>query len=330
MRIVFAGSPEIALPSLHLLHQHHTICAILTNPDRPSGRGGGVTETPVAAAARALGLPVMKPGRLGAPLRKEVEELGAELLVVVAFGRFFGPRFLALFPRGAVNLHPSLLPKYRGPSPIPAAILAGDTETGISVQKLSQEMDSGDVLAQKRIALTGRETTESLTEICAQHGARLLGDVLERFDSIVPEPQDPNRVSFCRMIKKEDGLIDWSRSAADIDRMVRAYTPWPEAHTIFEGVSLHILEAEPAKSGLAGKGEPSDGPDVPTSSRSTGEEQSPGSVVGVDKKEGILIQTGDGVLVVKKLKLQSKKALGWKDFLNGARGFVGSTLGGAM
>ena len=309
MRIIFAGSPEIAVAPLRTLLENHTVCAILTNPDRPSGRGGAVAETPVAEAARESGVPVLKPDRLGASFRAEIAAFGADLLVVVAYGRIFGPKFLSLFPKGAINLHPSLLPKYRGPSPIPAAILAGDPETGITVQSLALEMDSGDILAQKHIPLSGRETTGSLTELVAEEGAGLLDEVLRNFEAIEPVAQDPEGVSFCRLISKEDGIIDWSKSAVEIDRMVRAYTPWPEAQTTYDGVGLHILEAEPSDS-VAYEG------------------SQPGVVVGVDTQAGILVKTGSGTLVVKKLKLQSKKALSWKDFLNGARGFVGSVLGG--
>lgn len=311
MRILFAGSPEIALPSLRLLHENHHICGVLTNPDRPAGRGRSLVATPVGGLAAELGLPVLKTNRLGSQIRAQVAELdpAPELLVVVAFGRIFGPKFLALFPRGAVNLHPSLLPRYRGPSPIPAAILSGDSETGVTVQLLSLEMDSGDLLAQERVALDGSETTESLTPVLGELGAGLLERVVSDFDRIEPRAQDPAQVSYCRLIAKDDGIIDWQRGAAEIDRMVRAYTPWPGTRTTYEGQPLHILAAR----AVGDRAEP--------------EPAAAGAVVGVDKVEGILVQTGNGLLAVQRLKLQSKKALNWKDFLNGARGIVGSTLG---
>ena len=309
MRILFAGSPEIALPSLERLHRSQEICAVLTNPDRPTGRGRGLRETPVSVLARELKLPTIKPERLGKAAREEAAAYGAELLVVAAYGRFFGPKFLSLFPRGAINLHPSLLPKYRGPSPIPAAILAGDTETGVTIQKLAEEMDSGDILAQERIALDGRETTESLIDRSGTLGARMLDEVIGRFDQIEPRRQREEEATYCKMIRKEDGFIDWRLGVDEIDRKIRAYYPWPEAQTSFNGAKLLLLEAEPHPEG-------------------GGEAVEPGKVIGVDKEAGILIQTGDGVLAVKRLKLQSKKALSWKDFLNGVHEFVGSVLGG--
>ncbi|HUX21296.1 MAG TPA: methionyl-tRNA formyltransferase [Spirochaetia bacterium] len=309
MRIIFAGSPEIALPSLELLSTNHTVCAVLTNPDRPTGRGRGVQETAVSLAAKRLNLPLIKPARLGKQAREDIAAYEPEVLVVAAFGRFFGPKFLSIFPQGAVNLHPSLLPRYRGPSPIPAAILGGDAETGVTIQRLSLEMDSGDLLAQERIPLDGRETTASLTERAAETGARLLSEVLANLSSVVPTPQSHEGVSYCKLIAKDDGIIDWRRSAIEIDRMVRAYNPWPEAQTTFSGAGLHLLEATPFTGACAAS-------------------EAPGKVVGVDTQAGILVQTGDGVLAVKRLKLQSKKELNWKDFLNGVHEFVGSVLGG--
>jgi methionyl-tRNA formyltransferase len=263
----------------------------------------------VSLAAKELGLPVLKPDRLGRKAREAVVGYKPEILVVAAFGRFFGPKFLALFPRGAINLHPSLLPKYRGPSPIPAAILSGDHETGVTIQRLTIEMDGGDILARERIPLDGRETSALLTARSAEVGARLLDKVLKNLDSIVPTPQPEEGVSYCKLISKDDGIIDWRKSAIEIDRMVRAYYPWPEAQTTFAGTGLHILTARP-------------------STADKGTDGLPGSVIGVDKQAGILVQTGNGILVVKRLKLQSKKALNWKDFLNGVHEFVGSILGG--
>jgi len=313
MRLLFAGSPAIALPTLDALHPAFDVCGILTNPDRPSGRGRQSAETDVSLRARTLGIPLLKPERLDGEARDAVRRLSPELLVVVAYGRIFGPKFLGLFPKGAVNLHPSLLPKYRGPSPIPAAILAGDAQSGVTVQRLSLKMDAGDILLQKVIPLSGIETTQSLTEEAACIGAGMMVEVISNLDRLAGRPQDESAASYCRLVGKDDGRVDWRRSAVEIDRMVRAYFPWPEARTIFRGSGLQILEAVPVPAGL----EPSVVVPAP-----------PGSVVGVDNHLGILVQTGDGLLALRKLKLQSKKALNWKDFLNGVHDFIGSDLGG--
>ncbi len=315
MRLLFAGSAGIAAPSLEALRREHDVVAVLTNPDRPAGRGRHQIETEISTVARAASIPVLKPEHLDGRFRESVRALQPELLVVFAYGHIFGPKFLDLFPRGGINVHPSLLPRHRGPSPIPAAILAGDAETGVTVQRLAIEMDSGDILLQRRLPLTGRETTDGLTEVMGAVGAELVREAVTRILELVPVPQEGSKATYCRLVEKNDGVIDWRLSAVEIDRMVRAYLPWPEAQTTFHDAPLHILEAalvEPAPPGERHEGEPA---------------PPPGRVVGVDTHAGILVQTGHGLLALRKLKLQSKKALNWKDFLNGAHHLIGSNLG---
>lgn len=312
MRILFAGTPDIAVPSLRELARRYTICGVLTSPDREAGRGRHTVESPVKLQALELGVPVVQPPRLGSDARRHVGELSPQLLVVFAFGRIFGPKFLALFPKGAINVHPSLLPKYRGPSPIPAAILAGDSETGVTVQEVSEEMDAGDIYAQTHIPLTGGETAESLGALVSQEAASLVSLVVEEIEAGTarPRPQPRDGVSYCSMITKQDGEIDWHSPANQIDRMVRAYLPWPTAYTSYEGRKLSILEAEPVRH--------------PAHVESSAD---PGVVLGLDKARGILIQTGSGILAVRRLQLQSKKALDYKSFWNGVHGFEGALLG---
>lgn len=267
-------------------------------------------------AGLALGLPVLQPEHLDRQAREAVLPLGPELLVVVAYGHIFGPRFLSLFPKGAVNLHPSLLPRYRGPSPITAAILAGDSETGITVQRLALSVDSGAILRQRSIRLSGEETTASLSERVGSEGALLLAETLRELDRIDESPQAEGSASYCSLVRKEDGLVDWRRAPEEIERMVRAYIPWPHARTTLRGEELHLLEARTVSADRL---------------RETGareERWNPGKVIGIDTREGILVQTGGGVLGVRTLQLQSKRPLHWKDFMNGVRDLVGSTLGG--
>ena len=192
MRVLFAGTPEIAVPALQQVARAHTVCAVLTNPAREAGRNRRETRPPVQAAAEALGLPVLQPERLGAEARARVGELAPEALVVVAYGRLFGPKFLALFPRGGINLHPSLLPLYRGPSPIQAALAAGDAETGVSIQRIAAEMDAGDLLAQERVVVGEDETAPQLSARLAELGARLMVEVLARMAAgpVEGTPQD--------------------------------------------------------------------------------------------------------------------------------------------
>lgn len=313
MRILFAGSPAIAVPTLLLLAERHQVVGVLTNPDAPKGRGKRLEPTDVALAALGLpGVPVLKYERLLAEARDAVAALGAELLVSVAYGRIFGPKFLALFPRGGVNLHPSLLPRYRGCAPIPAAILNRDRETAVCVQALALGMDEGDLLGVERIPLTGEETTESLSAVAAERGAALVLSVVDAIaaGTAAGVPQDHAAATYCGMLRKEDGLLDWSLSALELDARVRAFTPWPGAYTTHAGQILRVLEARPHRGAPPGSG-PAE----------------IGTALAVDKDSGILVQTGDGLLALRRLQYETKKPLDWRSFLNGARDFIGSRLG---
>ncbi|MDR1904200.1 MAG: methionyl-tRNA formyltransferase [Treponema sp.] len=328
MRILFAGSPAIALPCLDTLAElalsggDFELAGILTNPDSPKGRRGRIEATEVGARAALIAgrfeavsrsVPaILKPERLAAQERAAVAALKPDMLLSFAYGRIFGPKFLALFPLGGINIHPSLLPKYRGPAPIPAVILNREAETGISIQKLALEMDAGDIILRERFPLSGRETTASLSEYIAQRSAALLPRVLQGILSgeLQVTPQRPEEASYCSLISKEEGRIDWSRAAADIDARIRAFNPWPLSWTAHGDQICYILEGQP----WAGEGCFPSGKALP------------GTVLGTDKHAGILIQTGDGVYAVNRLQYQAKKALAWKDFLNGARDFSSARL----
>ncbi len=312
MRVLFAGTPEIAVPALAKVATGHEVCAVLTTPPRGAGRNRQETAPPVQAAAQAAGLPVLQPERLDAAARGRVSELRPEVLVVVAYGRIFGPRFLALFPRGGVNLHPSLLPLYRGPSPIQAALLAGDTETGVSIQRLAAEVDAGDVLAQARVAIGEHETAVELSARLAEIGAALLLDVLDRMAAgpVEGRRQDPALATFCRLIEKEDGLVRWNDSARAIYNRYRAFQPWPGLFTTFRGQQLGIQRCRPADDAAV---------------ISTGP---PGRVVSMDRAGALLVQTGSGLLRVTELQLQQKKAMDAKSFVNGHSDILGAVLGG--
>jgi methionyl-tRNA formyltransferase len=314
MRILFAGSPAIAVPSLVMLASHtgthFTVVGILTNPDSLRGRHGTPVPTDIGAAAANIlpDCPQLKPEKLDSSARSAVAELQPDLLISFAYGRIFGPRFLALFPYGGINVHPSLLPRYRGASPVAAAILNREPETGISIQRIALEMDTGDLLIQERFPLTGRETTALLSDSLADKAAPLLLDAVTALSTGTVEgvPQSLTGVSYCRLWSKEDGLIDWSKSAVELDAQIRAFTPWPLSFTNHDGRCLYLLEAEPTTAA------PSDA--------------KPGTVLGSDRSAGLLIQTGDGVLGVRRLQYQAKKALLWYDFLNGAPELIGAQL----
>jgi methionyl-tRNA formyltransferase len=309
LRVLFAGTPEIAVPSLESIAAEHRVVAVLTNPDREAGRGRSTSSAPVKNRAEELGLDVLQPEKLNAAFREIVLDLAPDILVAVAYGKIFGPKFLALFSRGGLNLHPSLLPRYRGPSPINAAILAGDSETGVTIQKLAREMDAGDIILQESFPLTGKETALSLTKTAGLVGARLMRDALRLVeeDNAIFVPQAADGVSYCSLLTKDMGRIDWKKSAVEIERMMRAFTPWPGTYTIFRKQLLRILAAE-------------------VLDETSGVSERPGEagkVLGVDKRSGILVQTGQGVLAVTELQLQSKKAMNFTAFANGVRGLDG-------
>ena len=308
------------MPSLVRLSFEAEVVAVLTNPESQKGRGLGASATPVAEAAASIfqgAVPVLTFDRLGAEAREAIAALAPDLLVSYAYGRIFGPKFLGLFPKGGINVHPSLLPRWRGPTPIPEAILRRDRETGVTVQRLALGIDEGDILAVERIPLRGRETTEDLAEMAALIGADLVSgvvaDIAAGREKAVPQT---GPVLYCGMLRKEDGQIDWNEPVMDIDARVRAYFPWPGAYTWFKGQRLSILEIV-AYEGM-------------TYAAPAGldwDEAPPGTVLGLDKSLGLVVQGTDGLVALRRLQLQHKKALGWKEFANGVRDLPGARLG---
>jgi methionyl-tRNA formyltransferase len=267
----------------------------------------------VKEAALEAGLPVVQPERLGASAREEIAQFEPDLLACFAYGKIFGPKFLELFKEGALNVHPSLLPKYRGPAPIPAAIRSGDASTGVTVQRMAAEMDAGDIVLQEEIPLGGTETTGSLTELVAGIGATLLVKAIDQIQngSAVFVPQRGEEATYTQLTDKADGRINWNDSAADIARQVRACYPWPKAFTTFGSQRLTIISAQPVE--------------IATPPVAAGR---PGTVVGVDTETGILVETGNGLLALQELQLPSRKPLDWRSFLNGVPKVEGAILGG--
>lgn len=309
MKILFAGTPEIAVPSLEACNAWGQVVGVLTNPDRPKGRGKKMIASPVKEKALELGLPLLQPWKLNEAM-DEIESLGADILVCVAYGKIFSQAFLDLFPMGGVNLHPSALPQFRGPSPLNAAIANGLKESAISVQRLALKMDSGDILVQEPLIIEDRETTGSLTERAGIEGAPLLIRALKGLSdgTIAGVPQDDEKASYCSLIHKDQGQIDWSLPAKELDRMIRSVDPWPGAFSSWGDQKLFIRKANIY-----------DGPWEPSGAC--------GKVLGVDKTQGILVETGEGVLSVERLQIQSRKELDHRSFLNGNRDIINSQLG---
>ena len=329
IKILFAGSPEPAAVTLQRLiekskgiapsaaEQLFEITGVLTNAPAPQGRHKELVPTPVAVLSEQNNIPVLSPEKLDSSVREQVASLNPDMLVCFAYGHIFGPKFLSLFKFGGINLHPSLLPKYRGCTPVNAAILNRDSETAFTIQTLSLGMDEGNILAQEKVSLNGTETAGSLLNQAAERGAQLIYDLIcdAARNGKLPEGQpQQGEVSYTGIIKKEDTLIDWAKSAAEIDAQIRAYNPAPVAFTYMnEGKeSLKIIEASLFTQDYDAE-------------KLSGAKC--GQVLECKKPFGILIKCGKGILCVTKLQKQQKNAMGWKDFMNGSRNFEGSVLG---
>lgn len=313
IRIVFMGTPEFAVPALHALveagpEEGWEVVAAVTQPDRRAGRGKKPASSPIKTYARSRDIPVLQPAKL----RKrpdavaELAGLEADLFVVAAYGLILPPEVLDLPRYGCINVHASLLPAYRGASPINAAILDGLDETGVTLMLMDAGMDTGPALAQAVQPIRADDTAAVLSERLAEQGAQALVALLPAWlaGNVAPINQAdlPGEPSACTLIKKQDGRIDWNRSAAYIERMTRAYAPWPGAFTAWLGENFKILEAGV----LPGHGES-------------------GHVVAADS--GAAVGTGDGLLLLRRVQPAGKRPMAIADFLNGAPDFIGSVLG---
>ena len=307
MRIIFLGSPAFALPTLQaLIHSPHEVIAVVTQPDRPAGRGHAPAPPPVKTVALANGLRVLQPERVSEPeVVEQLRALEPDVAIVAAYGQILRQRFLDLPKRGSLNVHASLLPRHRGASPIAAAILAGDAVTGVTIMEVVRALDAGPMVAKVVVPILDGDTTGSLETRLAEAGAKKLIEVLEPWalGEITPEAQDESLATYAPMLKREDALIDWSRPAVEIWRQVRAFNPWPIAYTSWRNEQLRVLEASPLDTN---KGEPI------------------GTVV--PEREGFAVQTGEGLLVLSQLQLAGKRALSSDVFLRGQRDFVGARL----
>jgi methionyl-tRNA formyltransferase len=248
MRLVFLGSAAFALPSLRACAAHHDLVAVVTQPDRPGSRGRSAPR-PVAEAARSLGLDVWQPSRLRDPVTEErLLSLAADALVVAAYGRIISETLLRGPRYGGVNVHASLLPRWRGAAPVAAAILAGDAETGVSIMHMDSGLDTGPVYLQRRVPISAQETTPSLTATLAEIGAELLGDVLQRLTAgaISATPQDDALASYAPRLRRDDARTEWGRfTAVEIDRRVRALQPWPGVLVELAGAEVQLLAGAP-------------------------------------------------------------------------------------
>jgi methionyl-tRNA formyltransferase len=310
MRLVFMGSPQFAVPPLEkLLVGKYQLAAVYTQPDRPAGRGRGLAASPVKQAAQARGLTVVQPASLkAAGVIERLEGFKPEVIVVAAFGQILPKSVLELPRLGCLNIHPSLLPRFRGVSPVSSAILAGDDFGGVSIMVMDKGLDTGPVLARAQIPILDRDTTGSLSARLSWLGAQLLGEVLAGWGrgERTPHPQNEAEATYCGPIAKEEGEIDWRRPALDIWRRVRAFNPWPGCYTRWRGKTLKIIEAALAD----------DGKDTAKA----------GEVVALEARAGFGVGTGDGILGISRVQLEGKKAMPAEEFLRGQRDFIGEVL----
>ncbi|MBN1120382.1 MAG: methionyl-tRNA formyltransferase [Anaerolineae bacterium] len=309
-RIVFLGTPDFATPGLQTLADHPAfdVVGVVTQPDRPAGRGQQIQMSAVKKLALDLDLPVFQPKTL----RDEaaVEHLRAwqpDLLVVAAFGQILRQPVLDLPPRGCVNVHASLLPRWRGAAPIQHAIRAGDEQTGVTIMLMDAGLDTGPLLTSKAIPIEPRETGATLHDKLAALGAEILPDTLTSYLSgdIVPVPQPEEGVTIARSIQKEAGLIDWSVPAVEIDRHVRAYDPWPGTYTFLDGQRVKILGGfpHPAEASAA----------------------DPGTLIA--HADGLAVQTGDGLFALEMIQPEGKKRMPVDAFLAGHADVIGRQFG---
>lgn len=255
-RIVFMGSPDFAAPSLQALARHYNIVGVVTQPDRQAGRGRELKSPSIKTLALELGLPIIQPEKLRDPSAMDQLRLWApDLIAVAAFGQILRPDVLALPPRGCINVHASLLPRWRGAAPIQAALLAGDSQTGVTIMKMDQGVDTGAIISQSAIPIEDEDTGGSLSEKLSRLGADLLIETLPRYISgeLRPQPQNEGEATYAPMLKKEDGLLDFTRPADELARRVRAFSPWPGAFMDFDGAMLKIHRAH-AEAGEASAG----------------------------------------------------------------------------
>lgn len=298
MRVLFYGTPEFALPTLEALLERHTVAAVVTQPDKPAGRGQHLRPPPVKDRALAAGIPVLQPPKLRDPGWPErLAEVGADIAVVVAFGQILPKGVLDVPPRGSINVHASVLPRYRGAAPIAWAIIRGETETGITTFQMDPGMDTGDVLLSESTPIGSAETAGELSTRLSVIGARVMIRTLERLDTLTPRPQDHSQATMAPRLKKEDGWLRLAEPARDLANRVRGCNPWPGAAVMTAAGRLLIWRAATVP-------HPSDA--------------APGTLVQ-SGPGATCIATGQGLLLPALVQPENRKAMAWEDFLRGAR-----------
>lgn len=310
MKIVFMGTPQAAFASLEkILTDGHEIVAVYTQPDKPSGRGNKISFSPVKEFALQKDLPVFQPTKIKTPEALEFfKSHQADIAVVVAYGRILPETFLQAFPNGAINVHFSLLPKYRGAAPVNWAIANGETKTGVTTMKMDAGLDTGDVLLQRETSIEKDENAVELMEKLSIVGADLLSETLVKFGELKAKPQYNELATFAPIMKKEDGLIDWNQSAAEISNRVRAFQPFPTSFTKFQDKKLTIWKAEEVKN-------------------AENKAAKAGEILTANGGELVVSCGEQTALRILELQIEGKRRMDARDFLNGAKIKAGEILG---
>ncbi len=300
MKIVFMGTPDYAATALEaILQAGYEVTGVVCQPDKPKGRSGALAACPVKECALKYNLPVFQPERIKRPEAvAELKKFPADVFVVAAFGQILSEEILTMPKYGCINIHASLLPKYRGAAPIQWCIVDGEKETGVTIMQMDAGIDTGDILFTKKVAITEEETGGSLFDKLSQAGAELIVEALPKIEAgeVSPVKQDETQSNYARMLKKEDGQINWNRPAEEIGRQVRGMDPWPSAYTYYKGKQFKIWKAEAVAGGTEGL--------------------QPGTIAQIEK-QGIWIACGSGMLQVTEAQLEGKKRMSAADLMNG-------------
>lgn len=315
MKIVFMGTPDFAVGALQaIIEAGHQVAAVVTQPDKPKGRGKEMQMTPVKVCAVEHGIPVFQPVKIKAAESVEVlRGYGADIFVVAAFGQILSEEILNMPKYGCVNIHASLLPKYRGAAPIQRAIIDGERKTGVTIMQMDKGLDTGDMLFKTEVEIDEKETGDSLHDKLAEAGAKLIVDALPKIEAgeVTPMKQNDEESCYAKMLQKSMGRIDWQQSAVKLDCLIRGLISWPGAFTAYHGKNLKIWEEEVADEKNA---------------CIQIVDAAPGTVVGVEKN-AIYVQTGEGVLKILAVQLEGKKRMAVRDFLLGYQMKTGEQLG---
>ncbi len=308
MRVIFMGTPDFSVGTLEaLVEAGHEVVLTVTQPDKPKGRGKEMQFTPVKECAIKHHIPVFQPTKIrNEECIKELKKYNADIMVVVAFGQILPKEILEMTPYGCVNVHASLLPKYRGAAPIQWAIIDGEEVTGVTTMQMNEGLDTGDMLLKTEIQIEADETGGSLHDKLAEAGAKLCIETLKGLEAktIVPKPQGEMTTDYAKMLTKQLGNIDWKKSAAAIERLIRGLTPWPSAYTDWDGKVMKIWSAKTLEEAY---------------------EAEPGTIVKVEK-DAFFVQTGDGVLKILELQIPGKKRMDAGAFLRGYQVKEGAIL----